>query len=77
MGLSRSAFFKRLKTLTGKAPVEFVKDIRLNTAAHLIATTTMGINEIAYQVGFNDPGYFGKCFRKKFEMTPKEYRSKQ
>lgn len=77
MGLSRSAFFKKLKALTGKSPVDFVKDIRLNTAAHLIDTTTMGITEIAYQVGFNDPGYFGKCFRKKFEMTPKEYRNKQ
>lgn len=77
MGLSRSAFFKRIKSLTGKAPIDFVKDIRLNTAAHLIATTSMGITEIAYQVGFNDPGYFGKCFRKKFNMTPKEYRNKQ
>lgn len=75
MGLSRSAFFKRIKTLTGKAPVDFIKDIRLAKAAKLITTTDLGITEIAYQVGFSDPGYFGKCFRKKFEMTPKEYRN--
>ena len=76
MGLSRSAFFKRLKSLTGKAPVDFMKEIRLTRAANLLSTTNLGINEIAYQVGFNDPGYFGKCFRKRFEMTPKEYKNK-
>lgn len=77
MGLSRSAFFKRLKTFTGKAPIDFIKDIRLSKAAELISTTNLDITEIAYQVGFNDPGYFGKCFRKQFEMTPKEYRNKR
>lgn len=76
MGLSRSAFFKRLKTLTGKAPSDFVKEIRLTRAASLLSTTNLGITEIAYQVGFNDPGYFGKCFRKRFEMSPKEYKNK-
>jgi len=75
MGLSRSAFFKRMKSLTGKAPVDFIKDIRLARAAKLITATNMGITEIAYQVGFSDPGYFGKCFRKKFGITPKEYRN--
>lgn len=74
MGLSRSAFFKRLKALTGQAPVDFIKELRLTRAAQLISTTALGITEIAYQVGFNDPGYFGKCFRKRFGMSPKEYR---
>lgn len=76
LGLSRSAFFKRLKALTGKAPVDFVKEIRLTRAANLLSTTNLGVTEIAYQVGFNDPGYFGKCFRKRFDMSPKEYKNK-
>ena len=74
IGLSRSAFFKKLKSLTGLAPVDLVKEIRLNKAAKLIETTDNNITEIAYSVGFRDAGYFGKCFRKKYEMTPKEYR---
>jgi signal transduction histidine kinase/DNA-binding response OmpR family regulator/ligand-binding sensor domain-containing protein len=74
IGLSRSAFFKKLKSLTGFAPIDLVKEIRLNKAASLIETTDDSISEIAYSVGFRDSGYFGKCFRKKYEMTPKEYR---
>lgn len=74
IGLSRSAFFKKLKSLTGLAPVDLVREIRLNKAAKLIETTDDSITEIAYSVGFRDAGYFGKCFRKKYDMTPKEYR---
>ena len=75
IGLSRSAFFKKLKSLTGFAPVDLVKEIRLNKATKLIETTDDSITEIAYSVGFRDAGYFGKCFRKKYGKTPKEYRA--
>ncbi len=74
IGLSRSAFFKKLKSLTGFAPVDLVREIRLNKAAKLIENSDESISEIAYSVGFRDAGYFGKCFRKKYGMTPKEYR---
>lgn len=75
IGLSRSAFFKKLKSLTGFAPVDLVREIRLTKAARLIESTDNNITEIAYSVGFRDVGYFGKCFRKKYGMTPKEYRN--
>lgn len=75
IGLSRSAFFKKLKSLTGFAPVDLVKEVRLAKAAQLVETTDDSITEIAYSVGFRDSGYFGKCFRKKYGMTPKEYRN--
>ena len=75
IGLSRSSFFKKLKSLTGFAPVDLVKEVRLAKAAKLIETTDDSITEIAYSVGFRDSGYFGKCFRKKYGMTPKEYRN--
>ena len=75
IGLSRSAFFKKLKSLTGFAPVDFVREIRLTKAARMIETTDNSITEIAYSIGFRDAGYFGKCFRKKYGKTPKEYRN--
>jgi signal transduction histidine kinase/DNA-binding response OmpR family regulator/ligand-binding sensor domain-containing protein len=75
VGLSRSAFFKKLKSLTGFAPVDLVKEIRLTKAARLIRMSDDNISEIAYSVGFKDSGYFGKCFRKKYNLTPKEYRN--
>lgn len=77
VGLSRSAFFKKLKSLTGLAPVDLIKEIRLNKAVGLMDSTDLSITEIAYQVGFKDSGYFGKCFRKKYNMTPKEYRTEK
>lgn len=73
LGLSRSAFFKKLKSLTGLAPVDLVKEIRLNKSVELMKTTDLSISEIAFEVGFREAGYFGKCFRKKFEQTPSEY----
>ena len=75
IGLSRSAFFKKLKSLTGFAPVDLVREIRLTKAAKLIETTDANITEVAYTVGFRDAGYFGKCFRKKYGMSPKEYKN--
>ena len=73
-GLSRSAFFKKLKSLTGLAPVDLVKEIRLGKAEHLVVTTDMSAQEIAFAVGFKESSYFGKCFKKKYNMTPIEYR---
>lgn len=73
IGLSRSAFFKKIKGLTGLAPVDLVKEIRLNKSVDLIKNTDLTISEIAFTVGFKDAGYFGKCFRKKFNQTPRDY----
>lgn len=75
IGLSRSAFFKKLKSLTGFAPVDLVKEIRLNKSIELIKNSDMSISEIAFAVGFKDSGYFSKCFRKKYDQTPREYMS--
>ncbi len=73
IGLSRSAFFKKLKGLTGFAPVDLVKEIRLNKSIELIKSSDMTITEIAFAVGFKDSGYFSKCFRKKYNQSPREY----
>lgn len=73
IGLSRSAFFKKLKSLTGLAPVDLVKEIRLNKSIELIKNTSLSISEIAFSVGFKDASYYSKCFRKKYDLTPREY----
>jgi AraC-type DNA-binding domain-containing proteins len=73
IGLSRSSFFKKLKSLTGLAPVDLVKEIRLGKSIELIKNTDQSISEIAFSVGFKDVGYFGKCFRKKYDQSPREY----
>lgn len=74
MAVSRSVFFKKLKTLTGLASVEFIKEIRINKAIKLIESGEYSITQVAYMVGINDPRYFSKCFKQKMGMTPSEYR---
>ena len=73
LNISRSAFFKKMKSITGLAPIDFVKEIRLSKSVELIKTTNMSVSEIAFAVGFNDSGYFGKVFKKKYKLTPREY----
>lgn len=74
VAVSRSVFFKKLKTLTGLAPIEFIKEMRINRAAQLIETGEFNMTQISYMVGINDPRYFSKCFKSKLGMTPTEYR---
>lgn len=76
MAVSRSVFFKKLKTLTGLAPVEFIKEVRINRAIELIKTGEYSMTQVAYMVGINDPRYFSKCFKAKMGMTPTEFRDK-
>lgn len=77
LAVSRSVFFKKLKTLTGLAPIEFIKEMRVKRAAQLIETGDYNMTQIAYMVGINDPRYFSKCFKQRFGMTPTEYKEKK
>ena len=76
MAVSRSVFFKKLKSLTGLSPIEFIKEVRVKRAAQLIETGEFNMTQITYMVGFNDPRYFSKCFKQRFGMRPTEYRDK-
>jgi signal transduction histidine kinase/ligand-binding sensor domain-containing protein/DNA-binding response OmpR family regulator len=74
MGVSRSVFFKKLKTLTGLAPIEFIKEMRVKRAAQLMTSGQFNMTQISYMVGINDPRYFSKCFKQYFGVTPTEYK---
>ncbi|MES2240022.1 MAG: two-component regulator propeller domain-containing protein [Bacteroidota bacterium] len=74
VGLNRTTFFYKIKSLTGYSPVEFIRDIRIKRAAQLITTNQLLIKEIAYMTGFSDIKYFNKSFKKKYGVTPMEYR---
>ncbi len=77
LAVSRSVFFKKLKTLTGLAPVEFIKEMRMKRAAQLIECGEFNMTQISYMVGINDPRYFSKCFKAKMGMTPTEYKERK
>ncbi len=76
VGISSSNLYRKLMRLTGMAPVEFIRYIRLQAAAKMIVSEDVNISEAAYSSGFNDLSYFSKSFKKQFEMTPKQYQKK-
>jgi len=76
IGLSRSSMFKKIKSLTGLAPIDFIKEIRLQRAVQLIETDEFNISQVAYMIGMNDPRYFSKCFKQKYGISPSEYKEK-
>ena len=73
LGISRSQFFKRVQSLTGKSPLEIIRDIRLQHAAQLLEKSQLSVSEIAYQVGFNNPKYFARYFKEFYQVLPSEY----
>ena len=74
MDVSRSILYRKLKTITGCSPVDFIREIRIKRAVQLIETGEFTFSQIAYMTGFNDPKYFGKCFKKQTGMNPTEYK---
>lgn len=75
-GMSRSVFFKKVKGLTGLAPVEYVRDVLLQHAAQFLLQGDYTIKEVSFMVGMSDAKYFAKCFKKKYNMTPTEFKKK-
>lgn len=75
MGMSRSVLYRKLRAVTNQSANEFINTIRLKRAAQLLRLHTMNVSEISFAVGFNDPQYFSKCFRKQYGMTPSRFAS--
>ena len=73
MATSKSTLHRKLKSLTGLSPGEFIRNIRMKHAVQMLNNNIGNISEIAYAVGFNDPKYFSRCFKAEFGMTPKEW----
>ena len=76
LGLGRSQFYRKIKSLTNYSPVELLRRIRLSRARTLLTRTEQSVSEISYAVGFSTPAYFTKCYREAFGETPSELRSR-
>lgn len=77
VGLSRTVFYEKIRELVGVSPSDFLRQVRMERACQLITRSKMPFSQIAYAVGFTDPKYFTKCFKKQTGMTPSEYRKKE
>ncbi len=75
--MSRVSLYKKLLSITGKTPIEFIRIMRLKRAAQLLKKGSMNISEVAYEVGFNNPKVFTKYFKEEFNITPSKYHTQK
>ncbi|AWW29091.1 hybrid sensor histidine kinase/response regulator [Echinicola strongylocentroti] len=72
LALSSSKLYRKISELTDMSPNEFIRTIRLKKAASLLKTKNYNVSEVAHAVGFNDPLYFSRRFKKQFGYAPSE-----
>ncbi len=72
MNMSRSTFYRKLKSVTGLSPNDYLKNFRLDYAARLLVAG-LRVTEAGERAGFTSSSYFAKCFKARFGMSPKEY----
>lgn len=73
LNVSRVQLYRRLVSLTGSTPSEFIRQIRLQHAEQLLISGQLSVGEVAYRVGFNNPRYFSKYFSEMYGMPPSQY----
>lgn len=73
LGMSRTAYYNRMKQITGLSPMDFIKQMRIKKALKLLDEGGLSIAETAYRTGFSDPKYFSRCFKAEMNMTPTQY----
>lgn len=71
--MSRANLYRKMRSITGQTPTDFIRNQRLERAAQLLRTTSHTVNEIADLVGFSYASYFTKCFKDKYGVLPKDY----
>ena len=74
VNLSKHYFMRFFKKYMGMTCIEYINDYRLNIATNLLLTTGLQITEVAAKIGITNLSYFNRIFKKKYNMTPKEYR---
>ena len=72
--VSQTSFRRLFKAHTGKSPSDYIRDLRMTSAARMLLTSDREIAEIGYQVGFSDANYFSRTFRQVFGVSPHQYR---
>lgn len=72
--MSQSTLYRKIKSLTGLSLTAFIRSIRLKKSAQLILSSDLNLNQIAFEVGFNDYKYFKTSFKKQFNCLPSKYK---
>lgn len=71
--MSRMSFYRKMKSLTGQTPADFIRTVRLKTAAKLLKEGKCNVSEVCYRTGFASPQNFSKHFKEMFGVLPSQY----
>ncbi len=71
--MSRMTLYRKIQSLTGQKPTEFIRTIRLRRAAELLRENRLTITEISYATGFSSVSYFSRCFRTMYGVAPTQF----
>lgn len=71
--MGRTIFYKKMKSLTGLSPIDYLQELRINRSVQLLDSGKYNISTVAYMTGFSDPKYFTKFFKRKMGITPSVY----
>ena len=77
MNMSRTSFYNKIKALTGMAPNDFIRNIRMQEAAALLNSQRYTVAEVADMMGFADPKYFTDTFKKFYGVPPSIYKKNE
>ncbi|MEN8229971.1 MAG: nickel-binding protein [Bacteroidota bacterium] len=73
LGVSKSQLYRKTIHITGLSPIDLLKEMRLNDAITLMQKENKNISETTYELGFTNPSYFTKCFKKRYGVPPAEF----
>ncbi|GLU44028.1 hybrid sensor histidine kinase/response regulator transcription factor [Allomuricauda sp. NBRC 101325] len=74
LGVSRTQLHRKIKSLTGKSLTQYANHIKIEKAKHMLRTSDLQVNEIAYATGFESPSYFIRLFKKEVGQTPESFK---
>jgi AraC-like DNA-binding protein/CheY-like chemotaxis protein len=74
LGMSRASLYRKFKEILAKTPSEYIKIVRLESAAKLLKMTKLTVSEIIYRSGFSNKSYFYREFQKMYGYSPTDYR---
>ena len=75
-GIPERSFKRRFKSATGHAPIDYVQRLRVEEAKRRLERTQAPVDEISWKVGYEDPAFFRRLFKRTTQLTPGEYRRK-